>query len=339
MARRARLRPADPRRGPGRFLLTQAEAQGQRRRRPHPLHRQHALHQHHPRRPPAALSRQPRDRAPHQEPRPLERDGDGRPANKNDGTLGGHIATFASSATLYEIGFNHFFRGPDHPDGADHGLFPGPRLARHLRPRLPRRPARASSSWRTSAASWQPGGGLSSLSASLADARLLAVPHRVDGPRADHGHLPGPLQPLPGAPRPEEDRPASTSGASSATARCDEPETLGALTLASREKLDNLIFVVNCNLQRLDGPVRGNGKIIQELEAAFRGAGWNVHQGHLGQRLGPAAGSATRPACSSSAWARSWTANIQKYTVEPAAPTSASTSSASIPSCSSWSST
>ena len=64
--------------------------------------------------------------------------------------------------------------------------------------------------------------------------------------------------------------------ASSATARCDEPETLGAISLASREQLDNLIFVVNCNLQRLDGPVRGNGKIIQELEAVFRGAGWNV---------------------------------------------------------------
>ena len=62
-------------------------------------------------------------------------------ANKDDGTIGGHIATFASSATLYEIGFNHFFHGPDHPDGADHGLLPGPRLARHVRPRLPRRPA------------------------------------------------------------------------------------------------------------------------------------------------------------------------------------------------------
>jgi pyruvate dehydrogenase E1 component len=70
----------------------------------------------------------------------------------------------------------------------------------------------------------------------------------------------------------------------------DEPETLGAITLAAREKLDNLIFVINCNLQRLDGPVRGNGKIIQELEAAFRGAGWNVIKVHLGQRLGPAAG-------------------------------------------------
>ena len=69
----------------------------------------------------------------------------------------------------------------------------------------------------------------------------------------------------------------------------DEPESLGAISLAGREKLDNLIFVVNCNLQRLDGPVRGNGKIIQELEGVFRGAGWNVDQGDLGLRLGPAA--------------------------------------------------
>ena len=70
----------------------------------------------------------------------------------------------------------------------------------------------------------------------------------------------------------------------------DEPESLGALTLASREKLDNLIFVVNCNLQRLDGPVRGNGSIIQELEAAFRGRGMERDQGDLGQRLGRSAG-------------------------------------------------
>ncbi len=118
----------------------------------------------------------------------------------------------------------------------------------------------------------------------------------------------------------------------------DEPESLGAFTLASREGLDNLIFVINCNLQRLDGPVRGNGKIIQELEAAFRGAGWNCikviwgcdwdpllehdKSGLLVKRMGEVVDG-----------------EFQKYTVEPAAPTSASTSSASIPSCSSWSST
>ena len=76
----------------------------------------------------------------------------------------------------------------------------------------------------------------------------------------------------------------------------DEPESLGAIGLAAREKLDNLVFVINCNLQRLDGPVRGNGKIIQELEGEFRGSGWNVHQADLGQQLGPAAGRATRTA-------------------------------------------
>ena len=91
----------------------------------------------------------------------------------------------------------------------------------------------------------------------------------------------------------------------------DEPESLGAITLASREKLDNLIFVINCNLQRLDGPVRGNGQIIQELEAVFRGAGWNVHQGALGQRVGPAAREGRATACSSSAWARWSTASIR----------------------------
>ena len=74
----------------------------------------------------------------------------------------------------------------------------------------------------------------------------------------------------------------------------DEPESLGAISMAGRERLDNLIFVVNCNLQRLDGPVRGNGKIIQELETNFRGAGWNVDQGDLGLALGPAAGGRSR---------------------------------------------
>ena len=81
---------------------------------------------------------------------------------------------------------------------------------------------------------------------------------------------------------------------------CDEPETLGAITLASREQLDNLIFVINCNLQRLDGPVRGNGKIIQELEGTFRGAGWNVIKVIWGADWDPLLGAGRdRPACSS----------------------------------------
>ena len=77
----------------------------------------------------------------------------------------------------------------------------------------------------------------------------------------------------------------------------DEPESLGAISLAGREKLDNLIFVINCNLQRLDGPVRGNGKIVQELEADFRGAGWNVDQMPLGLRLGRSCWPKTKTGC------------------------------------------
>ena len=90
----------------------------------------------------------------------------------------------------------------------------------------------------------------------------------------------------------------------------DEPESMGSLTLASREKLDNLIFVVNCNLQRLDGPVRGNGKIINELEAAFRGAGWNVIKVIWGSDWDDL-WRATKPACCSSAWKSAWMANTR----------------------------
>ena len=129
---------------------------------------------------------------------------------------------------------------------------------------------------------------------------------------------------------------ASTSGRFLGDGECDEPETLGAITLAAREKLDNLIFVINCNLQRLDGPVRGNGKIIQELEARLPRRRLERHQGHLGRRLGSAARQATTAACWSSAWAKWWTASIRS-TSSCRAATSASTSSASIPNCSSWS--
>ena len=110
----------------------------------------------------------------------------------------------------------------------------------------------------------------------MADAGFLAVPDRIDGTRADQRDLPGALHAVPGEPRNHSRRRPRKVWAFLGDGETDEPESLGALTLASREKLDNLIFVVNCNLQRLDGPVRGNGKIIHELEAAFRGAGWNV---------------------------------------------------------------
>ena len=229
-----------------------------------------------PAQPAAALSRQPRDRAPHQEPRPLERHGHGRPGQQE--------RRHPRRPHLHLRLVGHALRGrlqPLLPRARSSrrrrpGLLPGPRLARHLRPRLPRRPARPTSKLRKLPPRTCSRRRPVVVSAPVADARLLAVSHRVDGPRADHG--------------------ASTRRASTATwniaasrrpagqhvwcflgdGECDEPESLGALTLASRERLDNLIFVINCNLQRLDGPVRGNGKIIQELEAAFRGAGWNV---------------------------------------------------------------
>jgi pyruvate dehydrogenase E1 component len=194
-------------------------------------------------------------------------------ANKNDGTLGGHIATFASSATLYEVGFNHFFKGPDHHDGPDQVYFQG-----HASPGIY---ARAFLESRLSEnqlhnfrRELQDGGGLSSYphpwlmpnfwqfpTVSMGLGAIMGIYHARFNRYLEHRGL------------------KKTSGQRVwcflGDGECDEPETLGALTLASREKLDNLIFVINCNLQRLDGPVRGNGKIIQELEAAFRGAGWN----------------------------------------------------------------
>jgi pyruvate dehydrogenase E1 component len=257
---------------------------------------------------------QPGDRAAHQEHHPLERDGDGRAGEpRSPSGIGGHISTYASAATLYEVGFNHFFRGPDHRRRRP-GLLPGPRLAGHLRAGVPRRPADRDSSSTTSAASW-PG------------RRAVVYPHPWLMP--DFWQFPtvsmglGPIMAIYQARfnRYLEDRGLKDTGrqkvwASWATARCDEPETLGAITLAAREKLDNLIFVINCNLQRLDGPVRGNGKIIQELEAIFRGAGWNVikviwgsdwdpllakgHDGAAGARMGEVVDG-----------------EYQKYTVEP----------------------
>ena len=258
-------------------------------------------------------------------------------ANKKDGTIGGHIATFASSATLYEVGFNHFFHGPGPPRRGRPGLLPGPRLARHLRPRLPRRPARARSSCTTSASELAEGGGLSSYphpwlmpdfwqfpTVSMGLGPIMAIYQARFNRYLEHRGL------------------KKTSGQHVwcflGDGECDEPESLGALTLASREGLDNLIFVINCNLQRLDGPVRGNGKIIQELEAAFRGAGWNCIKVIWGSDWDPLL-ARDKTGLLVKRMGEVVDGEYQKYTVEPAAATSASTSSASIPSCSSWSST
>ena len=196
-------------------------------------------------------------------------------ANKRADGIGGHLSTFASSAALYEIGFNHFFRGSDHGTPGDHVYFQG-----HAAPGIY---ARAFLEGRMEAEDLdhfrreiaRPGHGLSS----YPHPRLM--PDFWEFPTVSMGL--GPITALYQARfnrylmnREIDDTSKSRVWAFLGDGEVDEPESLGAISLASREHLDNLIFVVNCNLQRLDGPVRGNGKIIQELEAVFRGAGWNV---------------------------------------------------------------
>ncbi|MEY4371644.1 MAG: pyruvate dehydrogenase component, partial [Actinomycetota bacterium] len=196
-------------------------------------------------------------------------------ANKAAEGIGGHLSTFASSASLYEIGFNHFFRGKDDGLPGDHVYFQG-----HAAPGVY---ARAFLEGRLSAEDLdhfrreigRGGRGLSS----YPHPRLM--PEFWEFPTVSMGL--GPITALYQARfnrylhnRRLDDTTQSRVWAFLGDGECDEPETLGAISLASREHLDNLVFVVNCNLQRLDGPVRGNGKIIQELEATFRGAGWNV---------------------------------------------------------------
>ena len=195
-------------------------------------------------------------------------------ANRENHGIGGHISTYASAATLYEVGFNHFFRAPqgDHP--GDFVYFQG-----HASPGIY---ARAFLEGRLSEEQLNnfrrelaEGGGLSSYP------HPWLMPGFWQFPTVSMG-----LGPIMGIHHARYLRYAVNRGLIPANdsrvwvmmgdGETDEPESLGALTLASRERLDNLVFVINCNLQRLDGPVRGNGKIIQELEAAFRGAGWNV---------------------------------------------------------------
>ncbi len=194
-------------------------------------------------------------------------------ANRKPGDLGGHIASFASSATLYDVGFNHFFRAPS----ADH---PGDVIATqgHSSPGIYAR---------------------SFLEGRFTEAQLDHFRMEVDGQgissyphpwlMPDYWQVPtvsmglGPIAAIYQARywkylearglMPKSDRKVWCFMGDGET---DEPESLGAISVAGREGLDNLVFVINCNLQRLDGPVRGNGKIIQELEGGFRGAGWNV---------------------------------------------------------------
>ncbi len=194
-------------------------------------------------------------------------------ANKHQPGIGGHISTYASAATLLEVGYNHFFRGPDAPGGGDQIYFqghasPGIYARAFLEGRLP---AAKLENFRRELAQ---GGGLSSYP------HPWLMPDFWQFPTVSMGL--GPIMAIYQArfnryvhQRGLKDTAQQHVWCFVGDGESDEPETLGAMTLASREKLDNLIFVVNCNLQRLDGPVRGNGKIIQELEAAFRGAGWN----------------------------------------------------------------
>jgi pyruvate dehydrogenase E1 component len=196
-------------------------------------------------------------------------------ANRDFAGIGGHISTYASSATLYEVALNHFIRGRGESgfDG-DQVYYQG-----HASPGMY---ARAFLEGRLTEQNLinfrrelQPGGGLSSYP------HPWLMPEFWEFPTVSMG-----LGPIMAIYQARFNRYLTDRGivdlshkhvwAFMGDGECDEPESLGAITLASREQLDNLIFVINCNLQRLDGPVRGNGKIIQELEGTFRGAGWNV---------------------------------------------------------------
>ncbi len=195
-------------------------------------------------------------------------------ANIKEPSIGGHISTYASAATLYEIGFNHFFRARSKDFDGDQIYFQG-----HASPGIY---ARAFLEGRISRKQLenfrrelQSGGGLSSYphpwlmpdfwqfpTVSMGLAPISAIYQaRFNRYLLDRGI---------------KDTKGNKVWAFLGDGETDEPETLGAISLAAREQLDNLIFVINCNLQRLDGPVRGNGKIVQELETIFRGAGWNV---------------------------------------------------------------
>ncbi|HWC14064.1 MAG TPA: pyruvate dehydrogenase (acetyl-transferring), homodimeric type [Actinomycetota bacterium] len=194
-------------------------------------------------------------------------------ANKKYNGIGGHLATYASAASLYEVGFNHFFRGKDDPGGGDqiyiqgHGA-PGIYARSFLEGRLNQEQL---DSFRREAF----GGGLSSYphprlmpgywefpTVSMGLSPMLAIYQARFNRYLQHRGI--------------KDTSEQRVWAFVGDGEMDEPESMAALSIAAREGLDNLIFVVNCNLQRLDGPVRGNGKIIQELESIYRGAGWHV---------------------------------------------------------------
>ncbi len=205
-------------------------------------------------------------------------------ANRKSPELGGHIASFASAATLYDVGFNHFFRAPTEDFGGDLLYIQG-----HSSPGIY---ARAFLEGRLTEDQLQ------KFRREVDDGGLSSYPHPKLMP--DFWQFPtvsmglGPIMAIYQARimkylhnRGIVDTEGRKVWAFTGDGEMDEPESLGAIGLAAREKLDNLIFVVNCNLQRLDGPVRGNGHIIQELEGTFRGAGWNVLKVIWGGRWDP----------------------------------------------------
>lgn len=195
-------------------------------------------------------------------------------ANRAEDGIGGHISTYASAATLIEVGLNHFFRCRRDGQSGDQIYFQG-----HASPGIYSRAFLEGRLTEKDLLNFRrelnPGGGLSSYP------HPWLMPDFWEFPTVSMGL--GPIMAIYQARfnRYLEDRGLKDTSNSNVWAflgdgETDEPETLGAISLASREKLDNLTFVINCNLQRLDGPVRGNGNIVQELEAVFRGAGWNV---------------------------------------------------------------
>lgn len=235
-------------------------------------------------------------------------------ANRLHPDIGGHISTYASAATLYEVGLNHFFRGSDGENNADMVYFQG-----HASPGTY---SRAYVEWRINAPKLHHFrqelsnvGGVSSYphpylmpefwqfpSVSMGLAPIMSIYQaRFNRYLKSRGLLIG-----------EEPRVWCFPG----DGEMDEPEASGALTLASRENLDNLIWIVNCNLQRLDGPVRGNGKIIQELEALFRGAGWNVIKVIWGSNWDPLL-EADRDGLLLKRMEEAVDGDYQKYSVEP----------------------
>ncbi|CAA9320494.1 MAG: Pyruvate dehydrogenase E1 component, partial [uncultured Frankineae bacterium] len=195
-------------------------------------------------------------------------------ANRPEVGVGGHIASYASAASLYEVGFNHFFRGKDSPDGSGDSVF----FQGHASPGIYARAFLEGRMDEDRLDGFRQESRAQSLS-SYPHPRLM--PDFWEFPTVSMGL--GPIDAIYQARfnkylqhRGIKDTSGSRVWCFLGDGEMDEPESLGAIGVAAREELDNLTFVVNCNLQRLDGPVRGNGKIIQELESSFRGAGWNV---------------------------------------------------------------